>query len=95
MSDLIRQITADLQQQIESFKADVEVQDVGTVLEAGDGIARASGLADVRAQELIQFDNGVLGIAFNLESDNVGIIIMGEYGEIAEGMRVRSTGRIA
>lgn len=95
MSDLIRQITADLQQQIESFKSDVEVQDVGTVLEAGDGIARASGLADVRAQELIQFDNGVLGIAFNLESDNVGIIIMGEYGEIAEGMRVRSTGRIA
>jgi len=95
MSDLIRQITADLQQQIESFTTEVEVQDVGTVLEAGDGIARASGLADVRAQELIQFDNGVLGIAFNLESDNVGIIIMGEYGEIAEGMRVRSTGRIA
>lgn len=95
MSDLIRQITADLQQQIESFKAEVEVRDIGTVLEAGDGIARASGLADVRAQELVQFDNGVLGIAFNLEKDNVGIIIMGEYSEIEEGMRVRSTGRIA
>ncbi len=95
MSDLIRQITADLQQQIDSFKAEVEVRDIGTVLEAGDGIARASGLADVRAQELVQFDNGVLGIAFNLEKDNVGIIIMGEYSEIEEGMHVRSTGRIA
>ena len=95
MSDLIRQITADLQQQIDSFKVEVEVRDIGTVLEAGDGIARASGLADVRAQELVQFDNGVLGIAFNLEKDNVGIIIMGEYSEIEEGMNVRSTGRIA
>lgn len=95
MSDLIRQISADLQQQIDSFEAHVEIRDIGTVLEAGDGIARASGLADVRAQELVQFDNGVLGIAFNLEKDNVGIIIMGEYSEIQEGMRVRSTGRIA
>ena len=95
MSDLISQITADLQQQIESFSAEVEVRDIGVVLEAGDGIARASGLADVRAQELVQFDNGVLGIAFNLEKDNVGIIIMGDYSEIQEGMRVRSTGRIA
>ena len=95
MSDLISQITADLQQQIESFSAEVEVRDIGVVLEAGDGIARASGLADVRAQELVQFDNGILGIAFNLEKNNVGIIIMGDYSGIEEGIRVRSTGRIA
>ncbi|MBP1703314.1 MAG: atpA [Chloroflexi bacterium] len=95
MSDLISQITADLRSQIESFKPSMEVRDVGNVTEAGDGIARVSGLADVRAQELVEFANGVMGIAFNLEQDNVGVIIMGEYSEIAEGMLVRSTGRIA
>ncbi len=95
MSDLINQITADLEKQIESFQPEMEVRDVGTVLEAGDGIARVSGLSDVRAQELVQFSNGVLGIAFNLEHDNVGVIIMGEYSEIEEGMRVHSTGRIS
>jgi F-type H+-transporting ATPase subunit alpha len=95
MSDLIRQITADLHQQIESFKPEVEIRDVGVVLEAGDGIARVSGLSDVRSQELVQFDNGVIGIAFNLEQDNVGVIIMGEYSAIEEGLGVISTGRIA
>ena len=95
MSDLIKQITADLQQQIETFEPTLGVQDVGTVVEAGDGIARAIGLSDVRSQELVQFDNGVMGTAFNLESDSVGIIIMGEYAGIREGMIVRSTGRIA
>jgi F-type H+-transporting ATPase subunit alpha len=95
MSDLISQITADLKQQIESFKPELEVRDVGSVIEAGDGIARVRGLADVRAQELVQFANGVKGIAFNLEESNVGVIIMGEYSEIEEGMEVRSTGRIA
>ena len=95
MSDLIDQLTSDLQDQIDSFKPAFEVREVGRVTEAGDGIARASGLTDVLAQELVQFDNGVSGIAFNLESDNVGIIIMGEYSGIQEGMAVRSTGRIA
>ena len=95
MSDLIKQITADLQQQIETFQPALDVQDVGTVVEAGDGIARATGLSDVRSQELVQFENGVMGIAFNLESKSVGIIIMGEYAGIREGMSVRSTGRIA
>lgn len=95
MSDLIKQITADLQQQIETFEPTLDVQDVGTVVEAGDGIARAIGLSDVRSQELVQFENGVMGTAFNLESDSVGIIIMGEYSGIREGMVVRSTGRIA
>jgi F-type H+-transporting ATPase subunit alpha len=95
MSDLIKDISASLQKQIESFKPELELRDVGSVTEAGDGIARASGLAQVQAQELVQFENGVMGIAFNLEEDNVGIIIMGEFSGIDEGMTVRSTGRIA
>jgi F-type H+-transporting ATPase subunit alpha len=95
MSDFISQIASDLQKQIESFEREMEVRDVGTVVEAGDGIARVRGLSDVRAQELVQFANGVQGIAFNLEADTVGVIIMGEYSGIDEGMVVRSTGRIA
>ncbi len=95
MSDLINQITADLKKQIEDFTPQMEISDVGTVTEAGDGIARVSGLSDVRAQELVQFANGVIGIAFNLEAETVGVIIMGEYSGIEEGSRVRSTGRIA
>jgi len=95
MSDLIKQITKDLKEQIETFEPGLEIRDVGSVLEAGDGIARASGLSDVRSQELVQFANGVFGIAFNLEENDVGIIIMGEYSGILEGMDVRSTGRIA
>ncbi|MEA3350405.1 MAG: F0F1 ATP synthase subunit alpha [Chloroflexota bacterium] len=95
MSDLIKQITADLQQQIEDYQPGLDVRDVGTVLETGDGIARVSGLSDVRSQELVQFDNGVMGVAFNLKKDAVGIIIMGDYTGIREGMSVRSTGHIA
>ena len=95
MSELIKDISSSLQKQIEGFKPEFEVHDVGTVTQAGDGIARASGLAQVQAQELVQFDNGIMGIAFNLEQYNVGIIIMGEFSGIEEGMMVRSTGRIA
>jgi F-type H+-transporting ATPase subunit alpha len=95
MTDLIQQITGDLQKQIEGFEPQIGISDIGTVLEAGDGIARARGLANVRAQELVQFSNGVMGTAFNLEKDSVGIIIMGNYEEIAEGMTVRATGRIS
>lgn len=95
MTDLIKQITTDLQKQIDSFKPTMGVSDVGTVIEAGDGIARVRGLADVRSQELVQFENGVKGIAFNLERDNVGVIIMGDYAGVEEGMLAHSTGRIA
>ncbi|GAB4525841.1 MAG: F0F1 ATP synthase subunit alpha [Anaerolineales bacterium] len=95
MSDFIQQITADLQKQIDAFQPETRVRDIGTVIEAGDGIARARGLADVRAQELVEFANGVQGIAFNLEADSVGIITLGDYAEIKEGTQVRSTGRIA
>ena len=95
MSDLINQITKDLHKKIEAFEPKVGIADTGKVLEAGDGIARATGLANVKSQELVQFANGVMGIAFNLEKDAVGIIIMGDYSAIAEGMEVRATGRIA
>ncbi len=95
MTDLIKQITEDLQKQIEGFKPELNVSDIGTVTEAGDGIARVHGLANVRAQELVQFSNGVMGTAFNLEKDSVGVIIMGDYGGIIEGMTVHGTGRIA
>ncbi|HUH98811.1 MAG TPA: F0F1 ATP synthase subunit alpha [Anaerolineales bacterium] len=95
MTDLIKQITGDLQNQIESFEPQYAISDIGTVLEAGDGIAHVAGLARVQAQELVQFSNGVMGTAFNLEQDSVGVIIMGDYGEITQGMTVRGTGRIA
>jgi len=88
-------LAATLQAQIEAFTPRVEAQSVGSVLEVGDGIARISGLSAVASNELVQFANGTLGIAFNLERDNVGVIIMGEYQEIEEGQPVRATGRIA
>jgi F-type H+-transporting ATPase subunit alpha len=95
MTDLIKQITDDLQKQIQNFEPQIEISDIGTVIEAGDGIARVRGLANVESQELVQFSNGVMGTAFNLEKDSVGVIIMGEYTEVTEGMIVRGTGRIA
>jgi F-type H+-transporting ATPase subunit alpha len=95
MTDLVQQITQELQQQIESYQPEISLRNVGTVIEAGDGIARVRGLADVRSQELVQFANGVMGIAFNLEKDAVGVIVMGDYTEIVEGMTVYTTGRIA
>lgn len=95
MSDLIKQITSDLQSKIDTYQPQFEVRNIGTVVEAGDGIARVEGLMGVRSQELVQFANGVMGIAFNLERERVGVIILGDYSEIAEGMNVSSTGRIA
>jgi F-type H+-transporting ATPase subunit alpha len=95
MTDLIKQIAGDLQKQIEAFEPIVGIADVGTVSEAGDGIARVFGLANVKSQELVQFANGVIGVAFNLEKDSVGVIIMGDYAGVTEGMSVRATGRIA
>jgi F-type H+-transporting ATPase subunit alpha len=95
MSDLIKQITSDLQRQIDAFEPELGISDVGTVSEAGDGIARVFGLANVKSQELVQFANGVIGIAFNLEKESVGVIIMGDYAGVTEGMNVRALGRIA
>jgi F-type H+-transporting ATPase subunit alpha len=95
MSEMMESLSSDLKKQIEAFSPEVKLRDVGNVLEAGDGIARVSGLANVRSQELVEFANGIMGIAFNLEQDDVGVIIMGEYSGIEEGMTVSTTGRIA
>ncbi len=80
--------------QIEEYEPKVESVEVGYVEEVGDGIARASGLANIRFNELVSFSNGVQGIAFNLETDSVGIIILGDYDDIQEGDEVRPQGRI-
>ena len=83
-------------EQIKDFELDaLESVEVGYVEEVGDGIARISGLDNVRYNELVQFENGVAGIAFNLEKDNVGIIIMGAYDDIQEGDTVSALGRIS
>ncbi|HEX9921056.1 MAG TPA: F0F1 ATP synthase subunit alpha, partial [Anaerolineae bacterium] len=88
-------ITAQIRRQIEEFEAPVEVADVGRVDSVGDGIARVNGLANVMATELLEFPGGVLGIALNLETNQVGAVIMGDYEHIEEGDIVKSTGRIA
>jgi F-type H+-transporting ATPase subunit alpha len=95
MSDMIDDLSSELRQKIEKFDTQISLKDIGTVLEAGDGIARVSGLSDVRSQELVRFENGVMGIAFNLEDDSIGVIIMGDYTGIEEGTTVYSTNRIA
>jgi F-type H+-transporting ATPase subunit alpha len=88
-------ITDAIKKQIMSFEAPVSMVNVGTVVEVGDGIARLQGLSKVMASELVEFTKtGVLGIAFNLEEDQVGIIILGDYTDIEEGDEVRRTGRI-
>ncbi|MCX6025742.1 MAG: F0F1 ATP synthase subunit alpha [Chloroflexi bacterium] len=95
MSDLAKRIAQDLQAQIAAFEGPLVAEAVGTVLEAGDGIARVRGLADIRSQELVRFANGSTGIAFSLEKDSVGVIVVGDFSSIGEGMEVRGTGRIA
>ncbi|MFD2655764.1 F0F1 ATP synthase subunit alpha [Gracilibacillus thailandensis] len=94
MSIKAEEISALIKQQIESYDSDIEVSDVGTVIEIGDGIARAHGLDNVMSGELVEFSNGVMGMAQNLEESNVGIVILGPYTEIREGDEVRRTGRI-
>jgi len=92
--DNLQDMATALRNQIEVFQPTVETTDVGTVIEVGDGIARASGLANVLMGELVEFEGGIPGISFNLEVDSVGIIITGDYTEIEEGQTVRGTGRI-
>ncbi|HLR59075.1 MAG TPA: F0F1 ATP synthase subunit alpha [Pseudogracilibacillus sp.] len=94
MSITADEISSIIKQQIEDFDSEVEVNDVGTVISVGDGIARAHGLDNIMAGELVEFENGVVGMAQNLEESNVGIIILGDYVEIKEGDEVRRTGRI-
>src|SRR5262245_4813482 len=88
------EITAVLKKQIESFDIDLSLEEVGTVLEVGDGIARAYGLGRAMANEMLQFENGTYGMAFNLEEDSVGIVILGNYLDIREGQTVKRTNRV-
>jgi F-type H+-transporting ATPase subunit alpha len=89
------EISAILRQQLSNFNAAADLEEVGTVLQVGDGIARIYGLNNVRSGELVEFENGVKAIALNLEEDNVGVVLMGESGNIKEGNKVRRTGQIA
>ena len=88
------EISALLRSQIENYESEMSVTDVGTVLQIGDGIALIHGLNDVMAGELVEFHNGVLGLAQNFEESNVGVVILGPYEEISEGDEVKRTGRI-
>ncbi|MCS7178853.1 MAG: F0F1 ATP synthase subunit alpha [Anaerolineae bacterium] len=90
----LQTIAITLLERLQQFQPVVLTEDVGTVVEVGDGIARVSGLPTVQMSELVTFLDGTMGMAFNLEADNVGIIIMGDYTNIREGDRVRRTGRI-
>jgi len=88
------EISAILKEQIKNFGQEAEVSEVGQVLSVGDGIARVYGLDNVQAGEMVEFENGVRGMALNLETDNVGIVIFGEDREIMEGQTVKRTGAI-
>ncbi len=90
----VAEITSVLKKEIENFEKQLEVTDVGTVIEVGDGIARIYGLRSARAGELLEFENGVMGQVFNLEEESIGAVIFGNYLEIEEGDSVRSTGRL-
>ena len=89
------EISAILRQQLSNLDSAATLEEVGTVLQVGDGIARVYGLNNVRSGELVIFENGVKAIALNLEEDNVGVVMMGEYTDIKEGAKVRRTGSIA
>ncbi|MBT6006996.1 MAG: F0F1 ATP synthase subunit alpha, partial [Prolixibacteraceae bacterium] len=84
-----------LKQQLEGFKTEAELEEVGTVLQVGDGIARVYGLSNVEANEMIEFESGMKGIVLNLEEDNVGVVLLGPSQETREGDTVKRLQRIA
>ena len=88
------EIASVLQQEIENFDSKIDVREVGTVLEVGDGIARVYGLSGVMAGEMVEFPNGAIGLAFNLEENSVGVIILGDYLTIKEGDEVKALGTL-
>ncbi|MCF3110524.1 F0F1 ATP synthase subunit alpha [Niabella sp. CC-SYL272] len=89
------EISAILREQLSNFNAQADLEEIGTVLQVGDGIARVYGLGNVRYGELVEFEDGVRAIALNLEEDNVGVVLMGEGKDIKEGSKVRRTNQIA
>jgi F-type H+/Na+-transporting ATPase subunit alpha len=88
------EIASVIQAEIEQYRSQIDVREVGRVLEAGDGIARVYGLSGVMAGEMVEFPNGTIGLAFNLEENSVGVIILGDFLSIHEGDEVRSTGQL-
>jgi len=88
------EVTSILEKEIESYKGDTALQSVGTVLSVGDGVARVYGLDDCMMNELLEFPEGVRGLALNLEEDNVGCVLLGDATKVKEGDTVRSTGRV-
>lgn len=89
------EVTSILREQLSGIKTAQQLEEVGTVLQVGDGIARIYGLTNVQSGELIEFENGIRGIALNLEEDNVGAVLLQPSGDLREGATVRRTGRIA
>jgi F-type H+-transporting ATPase subunit alpha len=88
------EIASVIQQEIAQYESEIDVSEVGTVLEVGDGIARVHGLTNVAAGEMVEFPGGVIGLAFNLEENSVGVIILGEYIKINEGDQVKALGTL-
>lgn len=89
------EISEILKQQLSDVQQKVSFEEVGTVLEVGDGVAHVYGLDNVEANELVEFENGVTGVAMNLEESNVGVILMDKVDSVKEGMKVTRTGQIA
>ena len=89
------EVSAILREQLSGFRSEAELQEVGTVLQVGDGIARIYGMNGVQYGELIEFDGGMQGIALNLEEDNVGAVLLGRSSSVKEGDTVRRLGKIA
>src|SRR3984885_2822345 len=89
------EVSAILRQQLSGFKSESELEEVGTVLQVGDGIARVYGLTKVQSGELVEFETGLQGIVLNLEEDNVGVVLLGQADEVKEGDTIKRTKRIA
>ncbi|MEY2443763.1 MAG: F-type H+/Na+-transporting ATPase subunit alpha, partial [Ilumatobacteraceae bacterium] len=87
-------IAAALKKNLEGFEPSLEARTVGRVTEVGDGIARVSGLPDCAVNELLEFEDGTVGLALNLDEDSIGAVVLGEVDHIQEGQNVRATGRI-
>src|SRR3954471_4019998 len=90
----VAELTGILKEEIRNFEQRVQVSEVGTVIEVGDGIARVYGLRGAMAGELLEFQNGAMGQVFNLEEDSIGTVVFGDYLGIKEGDTVRATGRL-
>src|ERR1041385_8562496 len=88
------EITKIIRNEIEGYRAGVEISEIGSVISVGDGIARVYGLEKAMSGELLEFSHGVMGLALNLEETQVGVVLLGDYTQIREGDQVRRTGRI-